>query len=169
MYKQINNYSSIFININIHIYISHFIFGYRMSQKDIYEVNYLNSTSLSPIEAQILTQYQLLAKQLNTLSSEIENLNSSESIANENDVESSAGASNADKLLDNLRNLEMKMGLVYTLFKGAVYSLFLQHEEDLNLKNDIEQQREEEEEQEEGDKYENVSHGDRRDRGGQDN
>jgi DASH complex subunit DAD3 len=40
------------------------------------------------------------------------------------------------------RNLEVKIGLVYTLFKGAVYSLFLQHEEDLNLQNDIEQQRE---------------------------
>lgn len=99
-----------------------------MSSKDIYTINYANSTLLSPVESQILTQYQLLASQLNNLSSEIKQLNS----ANTNKVEDG----NADKLLDNLRNLEMKIGLVYTLFKGAVYSLFLQHEEDLNLQND---------------------------------
>lgn len=42
----------------------------------------------------------------------------------------------------------MKIGLVYTLFKGAVYSLFLQYEEDQNLKNDEVQRRNDESEDE---------------------
>ncbi|KAL7666770.1 DASH complex subunit DAD3 [[Candida] zeylanoides] len=105
-----------------------------MPPKDIYELNYSNSALLSPTEAQILSQYQLLATQLNALSAEIRHLNSSH--------KADASGANADDLLDSMRNLEVKIGLVYTLFKGAVYSLFLQHEEDLNLQNDIEQQRE---------------------------
>lgn len=105
-----------------------------MPPKDIYELNYANSALLSPTEAQILSQYQLLARQLNALSAEIKHLNSSH--------KADASGANADDLLDSMRNLEVKIGLVYTLFKGAVYSLFLQHEEDLNLQNDIEQQRE---------------------------
>lgn len=120
-----------------------------MARKDIYATDYTKSTLLSPIEAQILSQYQLLAVQLNTLSSEVKQLNSTtnqnshplgKSSSSEDGVEATNSGS-ADILLDNLRNLEMKIGLVYTLFKGAVYSLFLQYEEDQNLKNDEEQRR----------------------------
>lgn len=127
-----------------------------MARKDIYATDYTKSTLLSPIEAQILSQYQLLAVQLNTLSGEVKQLNSAtnqnynqsgKSSSSEDGVEASNSGS-ADKLLDNLRNLEMKIGLVYTLFKGAVYSLFLQYEEDQNLKNDEEQRRNDESEEE---------------------
>lgn len=118
-----------------------------MARKDILATDYSKSTLLSPTEAQILGQYQLLAAQLNTLSGEIKQLNSTTNISNPQGKSSSSDDGNvntngtADKLLDNLRNLEMKIGLVYTLFKGAVYSLFLQYEEDQNLKNDEEQRR----------------------------
>lgn len=132
-----------------------------MARKDIYVTDYTKSTLLSPIEGQILSQYQLLAVQLNTLSSEIKQLNSTtnqnhhtldKSSSSEDGIDATSSGS-ADKLLDNLRNLEMKIGLVYTLFKGAVYSLFLQYEEDQNLKNDEEQRRNDESE----DESENVN------------
>lgn len=125
-----------------------------MARRDIYATDYSKSTLLSPIEAQILSQYQLLAVQLNTLSNEVKQLNSSTNQNNHTLGKSSSSedggemisSGSADKLLDNLRNLEMKIGLVYTLFKGAVYSLFLQYEEDQNLKNDEEQRRNDESE-----------------------
>lgn len=125
-----------------------------MARKDIYATDYSKSTLLSPIEGQILSQYQLLAVQLNTLSNEVKQLNSSTNQNNHPLGKSSSSedggefqnSGSADKLLDNLRNLEMKIGLVYTLFKGAVYSLFLQYEEDQNLKNDEEQRRNDESE-----------------------
>lgn len=104
--------------------------------KDIYNIDYTKATSLLPVEAQILSQYQLLATQLKTLNNEIHNLNTSPKQL------ASQDSNSAEKLLDNLRNLEMKIGLVYTLFKGAVYLLFLQNEEDRNLKDSDESQEE---------------------------
>lgn len=128
-----------------------------MARKDIYATDYSKSTLISPVEAQILSQYQLLAVQLNTLSSEVKQLNSTTNQSTQvtkgsssEDGTESTNTGSADKLLDNLRNLEMKIGLVYTLFKGAVYSLFLQYEEDQNLKNDEAQRRNEESENEDG-------------------
>ena len=110
-----------------------------MSSKDLLSINYGESARLQPLEAEVLTQYQHLAVQLNTLASEIKKLNAS--AAHETDQ------GDAEYLLDNLRNLEVKIGLVYTQFKGAVYLLFLQHEESLNLQNERGKKEEEEEEQ----------------------
>ena len=116
-----------------------------MARKDIYATDYSSIGTLSETESQILSQYQLLAIQLNTLNNEIKQLNSGEIVVAENassEQEEVVDKHNsADHLLDSLRNLEMKIGLVYTLFKGAVYSLFLQYEEDQNLKNDEEQRK----------------------------
>lgn len=143
-----------------------------MARKDIYDTDYMKSTLLSPIEAQILSQYQLLAGQLNTLSSEVKQLNSTtnqnsyplgKSSSSEDGAEVTSSGS-ADKLLDNLRNLEMKIGLVYTLFKGAVYSLFLQYEEDQNLKNDEEQRRNDESDNENDNRNDSASGDDENDR-----
>lgn len=116
-----------------------------MARKDIYTTDYSSIGSLSETESQILAQYQLLAVQLNTLNNEIKQLNSGEILVAENASSEQEEVidkhNSADHLLDSLRNLEMKIGLVYTLFKGAVYSLFLQYEEDQNLKNDEEQRK----------------------------
>lgn len=119
-----------------------------MARKDVYATDYTKSKLLSPLEAQVLNQYQRLALQLNKLSNEIKLLNTSQGHYNTGTGGSSSeenldyiNSQTSDQLLDNLRNLEMKIGLVYTLFKGAVYSLFLQYEEDQNLKNDKVQRR----------------------------
>mgnify|MGYP001032826835 CR=1 FL=1 len=80
--------------------------------KDIYQTDFLNNEKVTPLQGQVLHQYQLLAVQLNTLNVEIDNLISSTfSLTDTN-------------LLDNLRNLEIKINLIHTLFKSAVYSLF---------------------------------------------
>lgn len=127
-----------------------------MPPKDVLTTEYYAGNLLSPIEAEILSQYQLLALQLNTLAAEIKKLNSARdqnhlarNLSSDNDTENGA-LGNADQLVDNLRSLEMKMGLVYTLFKGAVYSLFLQYEEDQNLKSDEAKRLNEDSETEDG-------------------
>ena len=79
-------------------------------------MDYSTSNQLTPTEAQLLNQYQLLVSQLNTLSLEISNLTKQQQ------------KDSAHDLANNLRNLEMKIGLIHTLFKGAVYTLFVDQE-----------------------------------------
>lgn len=117
-----------------------------MAPKDIYSIDYEKSNLVSPIQGQILAQYQLLAKQLNTLASEIKQLNETNAAITRaaSSKESDDSAGSATQLLENLRNLEMKISLVYTLFKGAVYSLFLDNELDnlqdaRNVEEDVEE------------------------------
>ncbi|CCH46505.1 hypothetical protein BN7_6098 [Wickerhamomyces ciferrii] len=70
------------------------------------------SHQLTKLETDLLIQYQNLARRLHQLSEIINKLVNVPSA----------------KLLENLEDIENKMALVFTLFKGAVYSLFLQQE-----------------------------------------
>lgn len=70
------------------------------------------SHQLTELETKVLIQYQNLAKRLNHLAQAINKLINQPST----------------KLLENLQLIESKISLVFTLFKGAVYSLFLQQE-----------------------------------------
>lgn len=70
------------------------------------------SHQLTELETKVLIQYQNLAKRLNHLAQVINKLIDQPST----------------KLLENLQLIESKISLVFTLFKGAVYSLFLQQE-----------------------------------------
>lgn len=89
---------------------------------DLLSVDYSQNPHLLELESQILTQYQLLAVKLNTLSDEIRKLN----VVNHQTLEEGETDGAATQLAQNLRGLESKIGLVYTLFRGAVYTLFLQ-------------------------------------------
>ncbi|KAH3673571.1 hypothetical protein WICMUC_003678 [Wickerhamomyces mucosus] len=75
-------------------------------------VDYTQTSQLTDLELKILQQYQNLAKRLKYLSQIIAKLTSSPS----------------PQLLEDLRVIESKIALVFTLFKAAVYSLFLQQE-----------------------------------------
>ncbi|ABN67543.1 predicted protein [Scheffersomyces stipitis CBS 6054] len=116
-------------------------------------IDYSKSSLLSPLESQVLTQYQFLNSQLITLNNEISKLtHKSKPEDTDEDTEEwsqtrSTGVGHL--LLDNLRNLEMKIGLIHTLFKGAVYALFLEQDNaDLGKQEDEDEEQEEEEEQE---------------------
>lgn len=100
----------------------------------MYDIDYTKSSQVSSLEGQVLSQYQFLASQLNVLSLEISLLTVK---ASEDQGESKVSGS-AHNLSENLRNLEMKIGLIHTLFKGAVYTLFLEQDQE-------EEQKEEEE------------------------
>lgn len=79
----------------------------------IYSVDYSKSSQLqSKLEVELLQEYQRLAILLKNLSTEIETI----------------CRYKTSDLMENLAELETKISLVFTLYKGAVYSLFLQQE-----------------------------------------
>lgn len=97
--------------------------------KEILTADYLKSTQVSSLEAQVLTQYQFLATQLNVLAGEIGHLTQKSSQVQANqDQGGDSGNGSAHTLAESLRNLERKIGLIHTLFKGAVYTLFLEQD-----------------------------------------
>lgn len=104
--------------------------------QDLLSVDYSQNPQLLDLESQILTQYQSLAVKLNTLSDEIRKLH----VVNQSQVEEGESEGAATQLAQNLRGLESKIGLVYTLFRGAVYTLFLQGQQDEVIDNEVEDQ-----------------------------
>lgn len=91
--------------------------------KDSLAIDYSTYTDLLLLEKELLSQYQLLAVKLNKLSDEIASLNKQKPALD------SGATVPADALLGNMRNLERKIGLVYTLFKTAVYLMQLRNQE----------------------------------------
>ncbi|KAH3683731.1 hypothetical protein WICPIJ_005292 [Wickerhamomyces pijperi] len=79
--------------------------------------DYTKSTELTETELRILQQYQGLARRLLRLSEIISQISSIPTL----------------ELLENLRKIEGKISLVYTLFNAAVYSLFLQRDNEAKL------------------------------------
>ncbi|KAK9447231.1 DASH complex subunit Dad3-domain-containing protein [Limtongia smithiae] len=67
---------------------------------------------LSPVEQELLAEYQLLSTNLATLASQISTL----------------ATSPTPELIDKLRELERKTAIVFTLLKASVYSIFLQQQ-----------------------------------------
>ncbi|RKP29446.1 DASH complex, subunit Dad3 [Metschnikowia bicuspidata] len=94
-----------------------------MSQDDL-ELEVARTDGLLSLEQQVLDEYRQLANKLYALSNELALMN--RSISEPSAAES---CGDADALLTNMRGVERKMGLVYTLFKTAVYSLVLQSQE----------------------------------------
>ncbi|KAI9772540.1 MAG: hypothetical protein M1840_000745 [Geoglossum simile] len=70
----------------------------------------LTHDTLTPLEQEILDEYARLLGNMNKLSTTL------------NDLADSPTA----QVLDSLRGLERKMGLVFTLLKASVYSIVLQ-------------------------------------------
>ncbi|KAI5795775.1 DASH complex subunit Dad3 [Geopyxis carbonaria] len=67
---------------------------------------------LTPLEQEVLDEYQRLLSNLQTLNNEIAEL----------------ADAPASEVMENLRALERKTSLVFTLLKASVYSLILQQQ-----------------------------------------
>ncbi|ELQ36402.1 hypothetical protein M0657_003230 [Pyricularia oryzae] len=72
----------------------------------------LPPSEVSPLEQEILDEYERLAENMKTLASTLDHLASAPPI----------------EILDGLRDLERKTSLVFTLLKASVYSIVLQQE-----------------------------------------
>ncbi|PSS22415.1 hypothetical protein M430DRAFT_99536 [Amorphotheca resinae ATCC 22711] len=71
-----------------------------------------SAEELSPLEQDVLDEYERLAENMKKLASLLDNM---------------AGKPTAE-ILDGLRQLERKTSLVFTLLKASVYSIVLQQE-----------------------------------------
>ncbi|KAH8899600.1 DASH complex, subunit Dad3 [Thozetella sp. PMI_491] len=69
---------------------------------------------LSPLETEVLEEYERLAENMKKLATILDNLASAPTT----------------EILDGLRELERKTSLVFTLLKASVYSIVLQQEID---------------------------------------
>ncbi|KAI1093402.1 DASH complex, subunit Dad3 [Rostrohypoxylon terebratum] len=74
----------------------------------------LSPPELSPLEQEVLEEYERLAENMKKLASVLDNM---------------AGQPTTE-ILDGLRELERKTSLVFTLLKASVYSIVLQQEID---------------------------------------
>ena len=73
-----------------------------------------SSDEMSPLEQEVLDEYERLAENMKKLASTLDTLSSAPPI----------------EILDGLRELERKTSLVFTLLKASVYSIVLQQEID---------------------------------------
>lgn len=83
-------------------------------------------TQMAPLQATVLEKYQRLAESLRTLDSAVKELN-----RNKKDPEQVS----AEEVLEEMRDIEVKIGLIGTLLKGSVYSLILQRKNEWKLIN----------------------------------
>ncbi|KAF5244164.1 hypothetical protein FAUST_2516 [Fusarium austroamericanum] len=74
----------------------------------------LDPPELTPLEQEVLDEYERLADNMNKLATILEHLASNPS----------------SEILDGLRELERKTSLAFTLLKASVYSIVLQQEID---------------------------------------
>ncbi|KAF4465999.1 dash complex subunit dad3 [Fusarium albosuccineum] len=74
----------------------------------------LSPPELTPLEQEVLDEYERLADNMNKLANILEHLASNPST----------------EILDGLRELERKTSLAFTLLKASVYSIVLQQEID---------------------------------------
>ncbi|KAH8770144.1 DASH complex subunit Dad3 [Diaporthe sp. PMI_573] len=74
----------------------------------------LSPPELSPLEQEVLDEYERLADNMKTLAAILDNM----------------AARPTTEILDGLRELERKTSLVFTLLKASVYSIVLQQEID---------------------------------------
>ncbi|KAF8545245.1 DASH complex subunit Dad3, partial [Trichophaea hybrida] len=75
------------------------------------------SAALSPLEQQLLNEYTKLLDNLHRLSA----------------ASAQLGNAPTAEMMDSLRMLERKTGLVFTLLKASVYSMVLQHQMNTEL------------------------------------
>ncbi|KAH6990619.1 DASH complex subunit Dad3-domain-containing protein [Ilyonectria sp. MPI-CAGE-AT-0026] len=74
----------------------------------------LSQPELTPLEQEVLDEYERLAENMNKLATILDQLASNPST----------------EILDGLRELERKTSLAFTLLKASVYSIVLQQEID---------------------------------------
>ena len=78
--------------------------------------------NLSPLQQEVLDKYKQLSLDLKALDETIKELNYSQHRQQHSQQETVS----PDEILQEMRDIEVKIGLVGTLLKGSVYSLILQ-------------------------------------------
>lgn len=85
---------------------------------------------VSKLQQEVLGKYTQLADSLHKLDETVKELNQSAT-----QVQNKADHISAEEILEEMRQIETKIGLIGTLFKGSVYSFILQRKNDYNIIN----------------------------------
>ncbi|CCF55884.1 hypothetical protein KAFR_0A04490 [Kazachstania africana CBS 2517] len=83
--------------------------------------------NLTPLQRSVLEKYNQLSQSLHSLDKSLRLLNKS------NDESKSTKRVSPEEILQEMREVEVKIALIGTLLKGSVYSLILQKKNELNL------------------------------------
>ncbi|CAL9738436.1 DASH complex subunit Dad3p [Monosporozyma servazzii] len=89
-----------------------------------------NLQNMSKLQQEVLGKYTQLAESLHRLDETVKDLNRSTKEAQEN-----ADNVSAEEILEEMRQIETKISLLGTLFKGSVYSFILQRKNDYSIIN----------------------------------
>ncbi|GMM34413.1 hypothetical protein DASC09_017380 [Saccharomycopsis crataegensis] len=76
----------------------------------------IDRTQVNDTEYEVLAQYQLALRQLKKINHQLETLNKSPT----------------PQLIEQLRFLENKIGLLFTLIKSSAFSFIVKHQQDIN-------------------------------------
>lgn len=82
--------------------------------------------NLSPLQQEVLDKYKQLSLDLKALDETIKELKYSQHRQQHSQQETVS----PDEILQEMRDIEVKIGLVGTLLKGSVYSLILQRKQE---------------------------------------
>ncbi|AJP84906.1 Dad3p [Saccharomyces cerevisiae YJM1248] len=82
--------------------------------------------NLSPLQQEVLDKYKQLSLDLKALDETIKELNYSQHRQQHSQQETVS----PDEILQEMRDIEVKIGLVGTLLKGSVYSFILQRKQE---------------------------------------
>ncbi|CAD6600749.1 BJ4_G0018910.mRNA.1.CDS.1 [Saccharomyces cerevisiae] len=82
--------------------------------------------NLSPLQQEVLDKYKQLSLDLKALDETIKELN----YLQHRQQHSQQETVSPDEILQEMRDIEVKIGLVGTLLKGSVYSLILQRKQE---------------------------------------
>lgn len=93
-----------------------------------------NLQNMSKLQQEVLGRYAQLAQSLHTLDNTVKELNQSAHETRDKEKHQDNSVS-PEEILEEMRQIETKITLIGTLFKGSVYSFILQRKNDYNIIN----------------------------------
>lgn len=108
------------------------------------DIDYTTKPSLTELEASVLTEYQNINATLIQLNQRLK------SLTNKDDIDGGESI----RLVETLRQMETKLLLIYTFFRGAVYTLYADVGEGVENGNDDLAESVDEQEDDNGTDYE---------------
>ncbi|KAI5962527.1 DAD3 [Candida pseudojiufengensis] len=93
-------------------------------RKQSNDIDYSKVSSLTELEASVLTEYQNLNNTLIKINQQLKSLTTTNPILDNEQESKEQQPSESVILIENLRKLETKISFIYTFFKGAVYTLY---------------------------------------------
>lgn len=106
----------------------------------------IDRSQLTEKQYLILAEYQKMLEQIKQINLRIESLNTARKKNDHNEIlndksskdnKTGNSESSSTDLIENLRYLENRIGLLFTLIKSSAFSFIVKHQQDLNYQDDV--------------------------------